>query len=111
MHYGEWPPEQIDHINGIRVDNRIVNLRLADTPQNHANTGPPSTNTSGMKGVRWDKKRRKWKAEITVKGRLIYLGRFKERRHAIVARLEAEGRYHGEYAWAGPPEEINQCLI
>jgi hypothetical protein len=111
LHYGEWPDKQIDHVNGIRVDNRIANLRIATTSQNHANVGPPSNNTSGIKGVSWRKKRRKWRAEIIVKGRYIYLGSFKSQVRAVMARLEAEVKYHGDFMWAGPPEETSQCLI
>jgi hypothetical protein len=99
MHFGEWPPEQIDHINGDKADNRIANLRLATNKQNQANQGPRRDNTSGMKGVSWCEARRKWKAEIVVQGRYIYLGRFNSRISAFAARLEAEKIHHGKFQW------------
>ncbi|MCH6546434.1 MAG: HNH endonuclease, partial [Deltaproteobacteria bacterium] len=53
-------PEQIDHINGIRSDNRIDNLRGANDCTNAYNRGLQSNNTSGVKGVCWYKSRDKW---------------------------------------------------
>src|SRR5580704_1773693 len=49
--YGEWPTNEIDHINGKKDDNRIVNLRLADKQKNQANSKRRSTNTTGFKGI------------------------------------------------------------
>jgi len=57
--YGTWPKEQVDHINGIRNDNRIKNLRLATTSQNQWNKKMQKNNTSGIKGVSWDNQRGK----------------------------------------------------
>ena len=48
---GEWPTEEIDHINGVESDNRMANLRQASHQQNLYNTKMRSTNTSGFKGV------------------------------------------------------------
>jgi hypothetical protein len=107
MVHGEWPKE-IGHINGDRADNRIVNLCLATRSQNLANAGLTSNNTSGMKGVSWDKSRHKWQAHIKVKGRCINLGRFNTQVRAIMARLEAEAKYQGDSAWV--PEEISEEL-
>lgn len=53
VHHGRWPTHGIDHINGIRDDNRIVNLRPATATQNSGNACAPSHNTSGIKGVSW----------------------------------------------------------
>jgi hypothetical protein len=59
-----------------------------------------------MTGVYWRKPEHKWVAQIVVDGRHITLGRFNTRLRAVVARLEAEAKYQGAYAWAGP--EINE---
>src|SRR5260370_28259 len=48
---GEWPSADIDHINCIRTDNRLANLRVCDAAQNCANRGATSRNRSGFKGV------------------------------------------------------------
>ena len=62
--YGEWPRDQIDHINGVRDDNRISNLREATSAQNCSNKGMSKNNTSGFKGVSWYKPTSKWGARI-----------------------------------------------
>ena len=54
--------------NGDRFDNRIANLRLATNGQNQANRPKPTRNTSGYKGVSWDKRARRWKTEICCRG-------------------------------------------
>ena len=74
--YGDWPKLQIDHINGVRDDNRIVNLRDVDASANMHNTKLDHfKNSSGFVGVRWDSKTKAWLAKITVKHRVIELGR------------------------------------
>ncbi len=98
LHYGEWPPEDIDHINGDPTDNRIVNLRLATDSQNLRNAARRSDNTSGYKGVSWSKKERKWYAYINVDGRMICLGRFVNKADAISARRAAALHHFGEFA-------------
>ncbi len=69
IHFGKWPEKKIDHINRDRGDNRIVNLRLADDSQNAANQSLRSDNTSGKKGVTWNKIKRKWQAQIQFRGK------------------------------------------
>jgi hypothetical protein len=61
---GEWPPDEIDHKNRRRDDDRWENLRAVTHVQNMANVGLPSTNTSGIKGVYWNKKLGKWQAAL-----------------------------------------------
>ena len=61
----------IDHINGNTSDNRIENLRLADESQSSHNVKKPSTNTSGVKGVHFDRHQRKWRGQITVHNKKI----------------------------------------
>lgn len=95
--HGEWP-RQIDHINGIRDDNRIANLRLATQTQNNANSRKRQHVTSHLKGVCWDKKKKKWRSSITFFGRHIFLGRFSTQEEAHGAYAAAAVEYFGEYA-------------
>lgn len=90
---GEWPEAQIDHINRDRTDNRWENLREATNQQNQLNTGLRSTNKSGVTGVSWSKKARRWYAAITVDGRMKNLGFYEEIADAIAARVAAEQKY------------------
>jgi len=74
--HGVWPTGEIDHINGDPLDNRICNLRQATRAQNESNKGIQRNNTSGVKGVCWNKSRSKWVAQITVNGKHKRLGQF-----------------------------------
>lgn len=94
MHHGDWPADQIDHINGVRSDNRIENLRAASQVENSRNTRIPATNMSGVMGVHWDKVNWTWTASIGVKSRPVYLGTFKHFEDAVKARRDAE-QQHG----------------
>jgi len=60
MIHGEWPTEQIDHINGVKSDNRWRNLRPASSKGNQRNQTRPITNTSGIKGLVYDTRRGTW---------------------------------------------------
>lgn len=95
---GRWPVEQIDHINGIRDDNRIVNLREATSAQNKQNTGLMRTNTSGQKGVSWHKRTGTWEARIMVNRRNIILGHFTNIEAASLVYRVACLKYHGDFA-------------
>lgn len=88
--YGEWPNGQVDHINHIRTDNRIKNLRVVDSTGNNKNSSLPSTNTSGHVGVYFDKKIGKWMAKIHKNNKQIWLGYFLSIDDAIIARKTAE---------------------
>ena len=76
-HYGIWPKDQLDHINGIRDDNRIENLRECNNQQNSKNSAMKSSNTSGSTGVYWSKRDRRWIGEVMIGGNKIYIGRSK----------------------------------
>jgi len=91
--YCHYPKNQIDHINGIRTDNRIENLRDVTHQENHRNEKLRSTNKSGRVGVFLCKERSKWLASITVDGKQISLGYFKELEDAIASREKAEEKY------------------
>lgn len=99
MHNGPIPAGMmIDHINGNPLDNRTCNLRLATREQNYHNQGLSGRNTSGIKGVHFDKARGKWRAEIRFYNKIVGLGRFETKGLAAVARAKAAIRYHGAFA-------------
>jgi hypothetical protein len=91
--HGEWPQDQIDHINGNPSDNRILNLRSVTHRENHKNRGLSTRNTSGRLGVRWEASRSKWQARIGVEGREKFLGSFDSFEEASAARKAAEVKY------------------
>ena len=92
--HGEWPAEQMDHINGDRSDNRIANLREATQSGNGQNKKMQRNNTSGCIGVTWSKRRKKWLAKIGVAGKVSYLGYFDIFDDAVAARKEAKLALH-----------------
>jgi len=97
--YGILPAKnEIDHINGNTLDNRIANLRLATHAQNGHNQGLRRNNKSGVKGVTWDAERRKWFASITVNSKTKGLGRYDDFKDAVAARAAAETEHHGAFA-------------
>ncbi len=95
---GEWPQDQIDHINGIKGDDRFCNLREATHSENQQNCILPRHNTSGHKGVSWRKSNEKWYAYIKKNGKMVSLGLFDNIDDAIRARATAAPKYHGAFA-------------
>ena len=95
MHHGTVP-EQIDHINRVRDDNRLCNLRAACQTTNARNKKVPRNNTSGTKGVSFDRQSGKWKARIGVGSGRKTLGLFSTKELAVAARKGAEAAlgYH-----------------
>lgn len=96
--HGLWPVDLIDHINGDKINNCLSNLREATPQQNNRNTGKRSHNTSGFKGVYWDKERQKWGAAATVNGRFRSLGRYSTREEAYAAYVKFATELHGAFA-------------
>lgn len=88
---------EVDHKNRNPLDNRKCNLRICTSQQNSFNTGMFSSNSSGHKGVYFDKSRDKWVAQIMVNEKKIFLGRFIRIEDAIKAREDAEFKYFGMF--------------
>lgn len=95
LHYGEWPIE-VDHINGVRSDNRLINLRSVNVGINVKNRRLRTDNKSGYYGVYWSKSNKKWVAQIPKDGKVRYLGSFSNLDDAALARkiAEKEMGYH-----------------
>lgn len=87
----------VDHINHKTHDNRKSELRVCEHYKNIVASKTYTNNTSGRKGVSWDKSRNLWTASITVNKKTHHLGRFANFDDAVKAREEAEKKYHKEY--------------
>ena len=96
MFYG-YIPEQIDHINGIRIDNNIENLRDSEN-RNQQNAKLRKDNKSGIKNVYWFKELNKWKVDISVNGKRKHIGVFEDIELAELVAKEARSKYHGKFA-------------
>jgi len=91
--HGEFPENQIDHINHDRIDNRIVNLREATNATNHMNRPMQRNNKSGFTGVFFEKSISKWRAQLRTDGKNIHLGVFHKLSDAIKARKKGNIRH------------------
>ena len=87
----------VDHINGDGLDNRRSNLRLVTTAQNNQNRDRYKNNTTGYKGVSQQRGRKKFRAQIYVNGRAVYLGWYETAIEAALAFDRAVRKYHGPY--------------
>ena len=93
----EFPTNQIDHVSGIKDDNRIVNLREATNQQNNFNTGAYKNNMSGFKGVAFNKARNKWLAKARLNGKVHHLGLFTTPKLASQSYQSFAALHHGEF--------------
>ncbi len=92
---------EVDHKNHQTLDNRRVNLRLATRTQNITNQRISRRNTSGFKGVYWDKEHGRWRATISLNGKLRSLGWFNSPETAGEAYRRAATEVYGEFAYFG----------
>lgn len=90
--HSEWP-DQIDHLNGDRTDNRLANLRSVSGSENQKNLKRPKHNTSGVIGVCWDSTKSKWLAQIKSGRRNHFIGLFDDLASAKRARKLGEKRF------------------
>jgi len=97
MHHG-YLPNVIDHIDGNKTNNKIENLREATRSQNNCNTKISSKNTSGIKGVSWVEKFKKWRARIYVEKKMYHLGYFEDFEDAVKASKKARQELHKNFA-------------
>jgi hypothetical protein len=95
---GVFPPQEVDHINGLRLDNRYSNLRHATPSQNQHNKGVYSNNTTGFRGVIYIEANDNYSAVIQVKGqKRIRVTGFKTPEEASKKYQELAAQLHGEY--------------
>lgn len=86
--FNEMPKDTIDHINRVRDDNRIVNLRVATQLEQMQNVGMNKNNKSGFTGVYWYADRSKWIAQVSYKGEIHHVGFFDDAKTASEKRIE-----------------------
>lgn len=95
---GRWPTFHIDHKDLNKANNKYLNLRPANKSKNGANRPKQKNNTSGHKGVFWKKDSNFWLVQIKARGKLHYIGIYKQKEDAIAAYAKAAKRFHGEFA-------------
>ena len=93
-HYGKFPEHDIDHINWVRDDNRIENLRDVTKSQNKQNSPVQKNNKCGVKGVWIHKQTKKWCASIYINGKNKYIGSYKSLEEAEAAYKAAKKIVH-----------------
>lgn len=96
--HGKFPENDIDHINGIRDDNSLANLRACTRAENCRNQRKGINNTSGFKGVYLCKRSNKWFAQIRCRGKAIYLGIFDDKKEAALAYNKKALNVFGQFA-------------
>jgi hypothetical protein len=96
--HGVWPGEQIDHINGSKIDTRIANLRESSHRENGRNRRGHVDSESGVKGVTLERRTGKWFARICLDNKAIHLGTFDTKEEAAAAYDRAAKEVHGVFA-------------
>lgn len=99
---GTPPGKEVDHRNGNGLDNRRRNLRVCAHAHNSQNVRKPIDNSSGFKGVSWNRRSESWRAYIKTRRRQLHLGYFSNPRTAAKAYNEAAVRLFGKFARLNP---------
>lgn len=97
IEYGVWPTTMLDHKDRDKQNNRWQNLRESNSLQNALNTDIRRDNTSGVKGVTWNRRANKWQAQINRSGKCYYLGVFESLEEAKAVRETAFLKMFGEH--------------
>jgi hypothetical protein len=95
---GEDPVDEIDHIDGVKSDNSLKNLRQATGAQNQRNRTKYKSNSTGFKGVSLDRAKDKYVAQISVDGKNMHIGYFDSPEKAYAAYCEKARVLHGAFA-------------
>lgn len=90
---GDEPFGDMDHINTNKGDNKYSNLRISTRPQNMHNYLLCKSNTSGVRGLSWNKGLLRWEVDIKVDGKNIHLGIYENFKDAVQSRYDAEVKY------------------
>lgn len=98
IYHGEWPENLIDHVNGSRCDNRIINLRSANLSENNRNRRSNKNSTSSYLGVHWNSRDSAWEAQINNGNKILRLGKFEFEVDAALAYDAACTNIHGNFA-------------
>ncbi len=93
LYYGKWPGPIVDHIDGVRDNNRIENLRSVTDLESCRNRGRAKNNTSGILGVGWNKHHKKWRVQLMANGKQMFFGYFDCLLAAAMVRKKAEQEY------------------
>jgi len=91
---GSWPVHELDHKNGIRFDNKWLNLREATSAENRQNASLRCDSVSSITGVSWHKQRKKWRAYIVLDQKQRHLGLFSDKIEAGTAYARAKSELH-----------------
>ena len=91
---GRWPPDEIDHINGDRADNRLANLREATSAENKQNLAKRTDNKTGFTGVYFEKRVGLWEARVMKNGRSYGAGYYETREQAAAAYARKKREIH-----------------
>lgn len=97
----------VDHKDGNKLDNRKSELRICTVRDNSRNIHSCKNNTSGYKGVVWDKDLNKWRAQIKVDYKTVYLGVFDDIENAAIAYDDAAKKCFGAFAKLNFEEAIH----
>ena len=96
--FNKYLPKTIDHIDGVRDNNKIQNLRECTINENCYNSKLNARNSSGVKGVYLHKASNKWMVRASVKGKRMYFGSYDDLELAELVAIEARNKYHGDFA-------------